>query len=195
MDLQNQRTLQLLQEVEQNSCVTQRSLATKMGVALGLTNLYLKRLANKGFIKITMIRSHRIKYLLTSRGLAEKTRLTYQYMQHSLLYYRDIRQRLKQVLLRLSQEGSERIVLYGTGEIAELAYLTLREMGFALIGFVYDGERGKFLSYPLLPVEAISDWTYDVVLIADLTDAENIHARLLRTGIPKDKIVLLVLQK
>src|SRR5438445_11872793 len=95
MDIQSQRDLQLLNEVEQNAAVTQRSLARKLDVALGLTNLYLKRLARKGVIKITTIPRHRIKYLLTPRGMAEKSRLTYLYMQYSLSYYRDWRQRLK----------------------------------------------------------------------------------------------------
>ncbi len=191
MDLQGQRDLQLLNEVEQDSHVTQRSLATKMGVALGLTNLYLKRLARKGYIKITTIPSNRIKYLLTPRGMAEKSRLTYAYMQYSLSYYREMRQRLKQVLAELSQAGAKRIVVYGTGELAELAYLTLREMDLTLVGFV-DGAQGQtFLSYPLWPVEALSGWSYDAVMIADLTDTKKIHARLIRAGVPKDKIVLL----
>jgi len=182
MDLQGQRDLQLLNAVEQDSYITQRSLATQMGVALGLTNLYLKRLACKGYIKITTIPSHRIKYLLTPRGMAEKSRLTYQYMQYSLSCYRDMRQRLKQVLTGLSRAGAKRIVVYGTGELAELAYLTLREMDLTLVGFV-DGAQGQtFLSYPLWSVEALSGWSYDAVLVADLTDTKKIHARLLRAG-------------
>ena len=179
MDLQGQRDLQLLNEVEQDSHVTQRSLATKLGVALGLTNLYLKRLARKGYIKITTIPSNRITYLLTPRGMAEKSRLTYAYMQYSLSYYRDMRRRLKQVLAELSQAGAKRIV----------AYLTLREMDLTLVGFVDGGQGQTFLSYPLWPVEALSNWNYDSVLIADLTDTKKIHARLLRAGVPKDKIV------
>jgi DNA-binding Lrp family transcriptional regulator len=189
MDLQGQRDLQLLNEVERDAEVTQRSLADKLGVALGLTNLYLKRLAHKGYIKITTIPRHRIKYLLTPRGMAEKSRLTYEYMQYSLSYYRDMRDRLKQVLADLSHAGAKRVVVYGTGELAELAYLTIREMDLTLVGFV-DGKEGQtFLSYPLWPVEALSNWNYDALLIADLTEMKKIEARLIREGVPKDKIV------
>jgi DNA-binding Lrp family transcriptional regulator len=195
MDLQGQRDLQLLNEVEQDSYVTQRSLATKLGVALGLTNLYLKRLARKGYIKITTIPSHRIKYLLTPKGMAEKSRLTYQYMQHSLSYYRQMRERIKQVLAELSQAGAKRIVVYGTGELAEMTYLTLREMDLTLVGFVDGGQGQTFLSYPLWPVEALSGWSYDAVMIADLTDVRKIHARLIRAGVPKDRIVMLSTRK
>ena len=191
MDLQGQRDLQLLSEVEQDSYVTQRSLATKMGVALGLTNLYLKRLAHKGYIKITTIPSHRIKYLLTPRGMAEKSRLTYAYMQYSLSYYREMRQRIKQVLTQLSHAGAKRIVIYGTGELAELAYLTLREMDLTLVGFVDGGQAQTFLSYPVWPIEALSGWTYDALLVADIEDAKKIQTRMIRAGVPKEKIVTL----
>ena len=190
MDIQSQRDLQLLNEVERSAAVTQRSLARKLDVALGLTNLYLKRLARKGYIKITTIPRNRIKYLLTPRGMAEKTRLTYLYMQYSLSYYRDMRQRLKVVLTRLASAGAKRIVIYGTGELAELAYISLREMDLTLAGFV-DGDIGTFLSYPLWPIEALPNWEFDAVLIADLEEAKKVQARIIRAGVARDKVVTL----
>ena len=75
MNFQGQRDLLLLSEVERDGAVTQRSLSTKLGVALGLTNLYLKRLARKGYIKVTTIPSHRARYVLTPQGFAEESRL------------------------------------------------------------------------------------------------------------------------
>jgi len=195
MNLQGQRELQLLSAVEQDSYVTQRSLATHMGVALGLANLYLKRLAHKGYIKVTTIPSQRIKYLLTPSGVAEKSKLTFQYMQYSLSYYREMRKRLKQVLSELSRAGSKRFVVYGTSELAELTYLTLREMNLTVVGFVSGTHRGTFLSYPLWPVEALTQWTYDAVLIADLTDAKKSLAELIQAGVPKTKIYTAMLKK
>jgi DNA-binding MarR family transcriptional regulator len=110
MDLQAQRTLQLLSEVEKSSGITQRALAERLGVALGLTNLYLKRLARKGYIKVTTIPRNRIKYLLTPRGVAEKSRLTYEYMQYSLSYYRGMRIRLKDALQGMSMAPREKVL-------------------------------------------------------------------------------------
>lgn len=189
MDLQGQRDLQLLNEVERDAEITQRSLADKLGVALGLTNLYLKRLARKGYIKITTIPHHRIKYLLTPRGLAEKTRLTYEYMQYSLSYYRDMRDRLKRVLSDLSRAGAKRVVVYGTGELAELTYLSIREMDLTLVGFVDGKDRRTFLSYPVWPVEALHEWEFDALVIAELERAKQLRATLVRQGIPMRKIV------
>src|SRR5581483_7003652 len=68
MDIEAERDLRLLEAVEQNSRITQRGLATKLGIALGLTNIYLKRLARKGYIKCVNVQSNRLTYLITPRA-------------------------------------------------------------------------------------------------------------------------------
>ena len=68
----------MLEAVAGNERITQRTLARRLGIAVGLTNLYLKRLARKGFIKFVNVRPNRIVYLVTPKGIAEKTRLTYE---------------------------------------------------------------------------------------------------------------------
>jgi len=168
MNLQGQRDLLLLTELDRDGAVTQRSLSSKLGVALGLTNLYLKRLARKGYIKITTIPSNRIRYLLTPQGFAEKSRLTYLYMQYSLSHYRDMRARLRTTLSRAAEQGMKRVVIYGTGELAEMAYLSLREMNMTLVGFIGDGQQESFLSYPVWQAEDLEKWEFDAVLLADI---------------------------
>ena len=171
MDLQGQRDLLLLSELDRDGAATQRTLASKLGVALGLTNLYLKRLARQGYIKITTIPRNRIRYLLTPQGFAEKSRLTYQYMQYSLSYYRDMRGRLKDMLSSLEWTKGQRVAICGTGELAELAYLALREMNIDCVGFV-DGRSGDtFLSHPVFSPDEANSKELDRVLIADFEHA------------------------
>ena len=191
MNLQGQRDLLLLAELERDSAVTQRSLSTKLGVALGLTNLYLKRLARKGYIKVTTIPSHRVRYLLTPQGFAEKTRLTYLYMEYSLSHYRDMRARLREALSHAANNGTKRVVIYGTGELAEMVYLSLREMHMTLVGFVDDGLRESFLSYPVWPPEALSGWEFDVVLLADFDHTAGHRTTLGQCQVPDSKIIAL----
>ncbi|MCP9447855.1 MAG: winged helix-turn-helix domain-containing protein [Nitrospira sp.] len=188
MDLQGQRDLLLLTELERGEAVTQRSLATKLGVALGLANLYLKRLVRKGYVKVTTIPPHRIRYLLTPQGVAEKSRLTSEYVKYSLSYYRDMRRRLKTALETPVRSGAKRLAVYGTGELAELAYLTLRELGLAFVGFVDDRSGGTFLSYPVRPMASLKEGEFDGLLIADLERGPQIMVWLVRHGIPKEKI-------
>jgi DNA-binding MarR family transcriptional regulator len=192
MNLQGQRDLLLLTELERDGGVTQRSLATKLGVALGLTNLYLKRLARKGYIKITTIPSHRIRYLLTPQGMAEKSRLTYLYMQYSLSLYREMRGRLRDTLSRATQSGAKRVVIFGVGEFAEMAYLSLREMDLTLVGFIDDGEHESFLSYPVRRSSALSELEFDAVLLADLDHARQHLDAVVQHRVPQEKVFPLV---
>jgi hypothetical protein len=163
----------------------------KLGVALGLTNLYVKRLARKGYIKITTIPSHRVRYLLTPQGFAEKSRLTYLYMQYSLVQYRDMRARLRDTLTRAAEDGVKRVVIYGTGELAEMAYLSLREMSMVLVGFVDDKRQASFLSYPVWSPQSLAEWEFDAVLLADLDGAARQKGNLGQHHIPDGKILAL----
>lgn len=190
MDVQGQRDLLLLSEVERDPNLTQRSLSIRLGVALGLTNLYLKRLARKGCIKITTIPRNRIRYLLTPQGIAEKTRLTYQYMDFSLSYYRDIRIRLREMLTPDGVRG-QRFVIYGTSELAELAYLSLRELDVHCVGFIDGTPRESFLSYPVALPRDIGQWDFDRVLIADLEQVAACEMRLIECGVPPEKVLRL----
>jgi DNA-binding Lrp family transcriptional regulator len=195
MDLQGQRDLLLLSELDRDARATQRTLATKLGVALGLTNLYLKRLARQGYIKITTIPRNRIRYLLTPQGFAEKSRLTYQYMQYSLTYYRDMRGRLKDMLSALEWAKGQRVAICGTGELAELAYLALREMNIECVGFVDGKSRETFLSHPVFSPEEASSRQLDRVLIADFDHAAVYEEQLVQCGIPREKLLRLGLRQ
>jgi DNA-binding Lrp family transcriptional regulator len=191
MDLQGQRDLLLLNELDRDGGATQRTLAVKLGVALGLTNLYLKRLARKGYIKITTIPRNRIRYLLTPQGFTEKSRLTYLYMQYSLSYYRDMRVRLTEMMSTFDAAHHQRVVIYGTTELAELAYLSLREMNVDCVGFIDGSSRESFLSCPVSSPEGIVAWQFDRVLITDLEHAAVCEERLVQSGVPREKVLRL----
>ena len=191
MNLQGQRDLILLTELERDGAVTQRSLAIKLGVALGLTNLYVKRLARKGYVKVTTIPSHRIRYLLTPQGFAEKSRLTYLYMQYSLSHYRDMRARLREILSRVTVVGGRRIVIFGTSEFAEMAYLSLREMDMELVGFVSDRTVETFLSYPVSHPSVLKEWEFDAVVLADLDRSHEQGEMLVQYQVPNGKVLVL----
>jgi DNA-binding MarR family transcriptional regulator len=116
MERQVQRDLEILTAISEGTSLTQRDLSQRLGVALGLTNLYLKRLATKGLIKITQFprkpaARKRLRYLLTPKGIAEKTRLTYEHMTYSLHLYRRARATLRESLALLPEVGMKRIAL------------------------------------------------------------------------------------
>src|SRR4051812_28377785 len=111
MDQASQRDLRILTEISERQDITQRGLSKSLGIALGLTNLYLKRLARKGYITIAATPTHRIAYLLTPQGLGEKTRLTYEYLSFSLVLYKETRQHLREAVAAMLGAGHKRLAL------------------------------------------------------------------------------------
>jgi len=160
LDIEAHRDLKLLEAVEQDSRVTQRSLAQQLGIALGLTNIYLKRLVRKGYIKCVNVQSNRISYLITPRGIAEKARLTYEFLDYSLHLYGEVRQHLRSVLQDCAAAG-RRVAIYGRGEAAELAYLSLKECGLEPVA-IFDVDSGtEFLGMPVLAVRGHGEVNYE----------------------------------
>ncbi len=192
MDLESQRDLAILNEIEGGKEMTQRGLADKLGIALGLTNLYLKRLAHKGYIKVTTIPRNRVKYLLTPKGFAEKTRLTYEYMQYSFILFRQSRQFLREQFTALADAGRKRVIFAGAGEAAELADLTLRELGLELVAVADDATAGtRFLDRQVVPLAALKDLDFDQVVVTSFDKPEVLAERLRSLGIPDEKIFTL----
>lgn len=194
MQPQDQRNLAILSAIDEGDALTQRALAERLGVAVGLTNLYLKRLARKGYIKVTEfprkpLARKRLRYLLTPKGLSEKTRLTYAYLGRSLALYREARETLREALAPLA--GRERVALYGSGEAAELAYLTLREAGIEPVG-VFDREPGgRFLGMTVRDWRELGREDVDRVVVASFDRPKNHVPALVALGVPPEKLLLI----
>lgn len=185
------RNLQALEAIAADAYITQRTMASKLGMALGLTNLYLKRLVRKGYVKCVNLQSNRLRYLLTPTGLAEKARLTYEFMEYSLFLYGQVRGHLRAVLQSAIHENRKRIAIHGTGEAAELAYLSVVELGLELVA-VFDGTgAGLFLGQPVRPIEDYRSVSFDLLVVATLERPEQVVSRMLDLGIERDRLVTL----
>lgn len=192
MDAPTRRELQLLNEIAEGDGITQRALAKKLGMALGLTNLYIKRLAKKGYIRIVNIKRSRLKYLLTPRGIAEKARLTYQFMEYSLGYYVSLRETFRRRLLPVSRSANRRVLLYGSGEVAEIAALVLWELDLILEHVVDDEKSGAlFLGHKVRALDEIPEMNFDWIVLAILNGCEALQERVRALQVPEDRIVAL----
>lgn len=196
MERSHERDLEILKAIGEGTPITQRALAERLGIALGLTNLYLKRLAKKGLIKITEFprkpsARKRLRYVLTPKGLIEKSRLTYDYIGYSLSLYRRTRETLREALGQLQGNGIRRVVLYGVGEAAELAYITLKEFGIEPIGVFWRKPGGDFLGFPVRDPEELKADEVDGVIIATFDRPEPHLAELGCLGIPAAKLLVL----
>jgi hypothetical protein len=194
MESANYRELRLLSEVYNFPDATQRDLSRRLGIALGLTNALLRNLAQKGYIRVTHARWKRWLYALTPQGFTRKIHLTVSYIHRFLDHYQTVRQTLRQELAPLSLNAESRVAIFGSGELAELVYLGLREAGIEEIDIYAPTTvtNGKFLGMGVKHLDGLSPADYDRVIIAALQGVEQKRGQLALRGVPHEKIVTLL---
>ena len=99
--------LDLLRKLEANPEYTQRKLSQEMGVSLGKINYCMKKLTEKGWVKLTNFSHNPNKvgyiYLLTPKGIEEKTRLTFSFLKRKIKEY----EMLKEEISKLKQDAEK----------------------------------------------------------------------------------------
>lgn len=180
-------TLGLLNAIERDSGVTQRTLANELGIALGLANAYLKRCAKKGLIKIAQVPANRYAYYLTPQGFAEKSALTGRYLTQSFNLFRHSRAQYDELLAFCATRGWKRVAFAGVGDLAEIAILCAANHGITVIGLL-DGASGE--TFHGLPVaNRLKDLgPVDVVIVTDMTAPQDVFEALIRV-LPRERVL------
>lgn len=185
------RELQVLSEVEANPEVSQRELSGRVGIALGLVNVMVRNLAQKGYIRVSNANWKRRLYALTPDGFSHKIRLTVSYIHRVLDHYQKVRQTLREQLVPMALNEESRVALYGTGEFAELVYLGLREIGIEEINIFgpIDSPDSRFLGIPVRDIATLQPQDYDRILVAYLDPPEEICAGLQDRGATPEQLM------
>ena len=149
----------LLSEIDRNPSFTQRSLASELGIALGLMNHYLKRCITKGWIRASQISPRRISYFLTTEGFAEKSQMVTDYLARSLTFFRDARTQCEEVFAQCKTQDFVNIALLGVGDVADIAKLVAHGTGLQMS-----------------IVDTHADFkSYDAVLVTDIIDPQGTY--------------------
>ena len=194
----NEITLGVLSVVEEDDRATQRAISQELGIALGLTNSYLKRCIKKGFIKVRQIPANRYSYYLTPKGFAEKSRLTAEYLSASFNFFRSSREQCADLFELCERNRWTRIALAGCGDLAEIATLCQRDdSAVEIIGIINtsgdDDAPERFASLPV--VDRITDLTkIHAVIVTDIINAQNVFDRL-SEAIPPERVLTAELLK
>lgn len=192
MDKQDLYILRLMGEVEKDGGQTQRELSSRLNLSLGLVNAFLKRLINKGYFKVKTLPRNRVKYFLTPKGLARKSKLTVDYLRYSVSYYREIKTLLASKYREMERSQVRSILFFGTGEVAELAYLYLQSTGIGLAGVIDDEHVGEaFFQFQVEGLDRLERTDFDLVFVTRLEDPERETRKLVERGIPIERIVRL----
>ena len=138
------REMILLEQIEKDPNVTQASLATHLGVAVGTVNWHLKRLIAKGYIKVKRAERRKLLYIITPEGITFRAHLTIDYIEQSFLLYRNIRKRVRELLVEVKRAGFDHVRIESetnlndpklsnqTNDIADVCRLTCLEQGIKI---------------------------------------------------------------
>jgi DNA-binding MarR family transcriptional regulator len=170
------RDFQLLEEIEQNPKVSQRELSNKFGIALGVTNACIKRMAKRGLIRLKGFPPRRIAYYLTPKGFAEKSKLTLHFLSYNIQRYAEMKKLISKKLLEMQADGVKRVLFYGVGDEMEVAYITLQGVNLSLVGIADGDEKnwGKIVfGQRVAGLKELRSLNADAVLITSTKDRDQ----------------------
>lgn len=182
----NDMTLGVLSAVEADSRVTQRSLSRELGIALGLTNSYLKKCIDKGLVKIKQVPANRYAYYLTPRGFSEKSRLTAEYFKTSFSFYRKAKKDMQRIMTDCANNKIFNIILSDNTELSEIAIIISFNININLVGII--GESKSINGIPAK--KDINDFEkFDAVIITNISDSEGRYKEI-SALVPNNKIII-----
>ncbi len=183
------KSLLLLDEISKGEPLSQRDLSKKLNLALGLVNSYIKNLISKGYITIKDIPSKRYSYYLTPKGFAEKSRLTYYLLHDYTRIFREARKDFRRLFRKLLDNDIRSVVFAGVDEVAEIAYLSLQEVGMELITVLDDEQqKKKFFNHTVRPLEDLMSVDFECIVITSFFKKKEIYSRLLDMEVMEEKI-------
>jgi len=182
-----QRSLLLMTELERGEPLSQREIAGRLGIALGLVNSYLKTLVKKGYVQVKAYPRNRFAYLLTPTGFAEKSRLAFQHLNNFHKLYRITRQESLALFIRLREQGVERVSFCGLDDLTEIAYLSLQEARLELEQ-VIDSAVGCFLDLDVVLMAEGARAASGPIVITALQRTEELKRELMMLGIDERRI-------
>ena len=191
----NSITLGVLSAIEVDDRATQRAISQELGIALGLTNAYLKRCVRKGFVKVRQIPANRYAYYLTPQGFAEKSRLTAEYLSISFNFFRSSREQCAGLFEICERKRWTRVALAGCGDLAEIATLCRREDSDVEIIAIINTSGSdpdttapeRFAGLPV--VDRLTDLAkVHAVVVTDIRNAQRVFDGLSK-AIPPERIL------
>jgi EPS-associated MarR family transcriptional regulator len=110
--LSDEYRYKILRLLKENPQMSQRDLARVLGISLGKVNYCLQALIDRGLVKANNFKNSRNKqaymYLLTPRGIAEKTRVTVRFLRHKMNEYENLQREIETLKREIEQRGVSR---------------------------------------------------------------------------------------
>lgn len=171
--------LEILKHVEGDARLNNRMAASKLGCSVKLAHELLRKMVDRGCLHVKKIHSRRWDYFLTPKGIAEKMRLTREFISFSRYFYHEARKASSMLCRRLAERGFKKVAFIGTGDLSEIMYLGVKEWGLSLES-VYASKGDDFLGVPVKTFECLDNNTADALIICTYDE----HNPMLKAQLP-----------
>lgn len=131
----------ILKTLEQKSDVSQRLISKQTGLNVASVNFALKRLIQRGYIKVTSMSKNRIMYHLTPSGISQKAKLAYNFFINNYHLFSDIRGIVSLRFEDHSNLEGKKIAIFGLNEISEIVYFCMKKKGVYFSGIYEDNDN------------------------------------------------------
>jgi len=178
--------LEILKHVEASPRLNNRMLASKLGCSVKLAHGLLGKMVDKGFLHVQKCNSRRWDYFLTPKGLSERAKLTYEFLDFSLLFYHEARKKSSQVCREFAEAGGRTIAFIGAGDLAEIVYLGVKEWDLDLVD-VFDDHIKTFLGHPVSSMKLLQNSQAGIFIVCAYDPKFPMAGRYLPAGISPDQ--------
>lgn len=185
----------LLDLLEKDTSLTQRSLSSLLKISVSMVNTYLEDFVSKQWMTRHQISRKSVTYSITKEGVEAKKLLNLHYFKASQGLYRNASLNIKTFLSALKEKGFQHILFYGAGEVTRIFLRTIQEepsLGLTVLGLIDDDKKKTgttFLGVPILSFSSLKSMSFDGVLIASYNHGQQMIQNLVQLGISSSKIL------
>ncbi|MEI7998041.1 MAG: MarR family transcriptional regulator [Candidatus Omnitrophota bacterium] len=126
-DFLNEREFELVNIVGSQLAANQRDLSRHMNLSLGMTNMVLRRLITKGYIRIKQLNRRKVEYILTPKGFTEKMRKCVKYTLKTINSIGFIKKNVLNILNNFYVDGIRKFYVLGVSDLGGVIEIVLRE--------------------------------------------------------------------
>jgi DNA-binding MarR family transcriptional regulator len=123
-----QKEFKVIEAISENSNISQRDIAGKSGMSLGLANILINRLIKKGYLKAKKLNARKVSYMVTPKGLKQKARRSYHFMKKNFSVILKLRQIIEDYARKKYTQGNRTFIVTGVGELADITELVLKSL-------------------------------------------------------------------
>lgn len=161
-----EKEFKIINEIDKDLNITQRAISKNLGMSLGITNIILKRLVNKGYVKVKQLNKKKVQYILTPKGFNEKAKKSYHYTLRTIEILKIMKLKIQNFILNEFKKGQRKFIIYGKGGLAWLVEIAIRDLRKK--DLVYKRMSGKH--------KMILHDRNDIILLTEQNRPKNIKA-------------------